>query len=61
MKFDYMVKRNGIYYPAGTDVPESNLGSKSVEEVVIPKAEEPKEEKVVKEKVAPKKTSKSKK
>lgn len=27
MKFDYLVKHNGIYYPAGTDVPiETNGG-----------------------------------
>ena len=31
MKFDYLVKHNGIYYPAGTDVPieENNGGGKA--------------------------------
>lgn len=30
MKFDYLVKHNGIYYPAGTDVPiEDNGGDKA--------------------------------
>lgn len=38
MKFDYMVKYNGVYYNAGEDVP---MGASSTVEV---KSEEPKVE-----------------
>lgn len=30
MKFDYLVKHNGIYYPAGTDVPIETSGGGEV-------------------------------
>lgn len=50
MKFDYMVKYNGVYYNAGEDVP---TGASSAVEV---KSEEPKAEAEVK--ARPKATTK---
>ena len=44
MKFDYLVKHNGIYYPAGTDVPieeTSGEGVKAPAVDVSGKVEEP--------------------
>lgn len=36
MKFDYLVKHNGIYYPAGTDVPiETNGGGEKTPAVDV--------------------------
>lgn len=31
MKYDYLVKHNGVYYPAGTDVPVDKPVVKSAE------------------------------
>ena len=52
MKFDYLVKHNGIYYPAGTEVPiEMNGGGNKAPAVDVsgkvdePKVEEPKSKK----------------
>lgn len=33
MKFDHMVKVNGQYYPAGTEIPEPDVCIEQVEEV----------------------------
>lgn len=43
MKFDYLVKHNGIYYPAGTEVPiEANGGGNDAPAVnVSGKVDEP--------------------
>jgi len=40
MKFDYLVKHNGIYYPAGTDVPIETDGGDEAPVVVSGKVEE---------------------
>lgn len=43
MKYPYMVKHNGVYYPAGVDVPNGEKAHKepiSVEVDNSPKAEE---------------------
>lgn len=52
MKFDYLVKHNGVYYPAGTEVPiETNGGGNKAPAVDVsgkvdePKAEKPKSKK----------------
>ena len=48
MKFDYLVKHNGVYYPAGTEVPieETNGGGNKAPAVdVSGKVDEPKAEK----------------
>lgn len=58
MKFDYMVKRHGIYYPAGAYVPDDNIGDAPIAEEVKPIEEKiptPKEEVAPKKKVAKKK------
>lgn len=52
MKFDYMVKYNGVYYNAGEDVPTGASSNANV------KSEEPKAEPIVEEK--PKATRKKK-
>lgn len=56
MKFDYLVKHNGIYYPAGTEVPiETNGGGDKAPAVEVsgkvekPKAKEPKSKKYTEE------------
>ena len=42
MKFDYLVKHDGIYYPAGTDVPiETSGGGETPAVSVSGKVEEP--------------------
>lgn len=33
MKYNYLVKHNGEYYPAGTEVPVEEVKEKPVEEV----------------------------
>lgn len=53
MKFDYGVKHNGVFYPAGADVPVGEPTPKKV-------SEEPKKEEVKVEKPAPKPTAKKK-
>ena len=56
MKFDYLVKHNGIYYPAGTEVPiETNGGGDKAPAVDVsgkvekPKVKEPKSKKYTEE------------
>ena len=45
MKFDYLVKHNGIYYPAGTDVPIETDGGEKAPVAVSGKVEETVEKK----------------
>lgn len=61
MKFIYAVKHNGVYYPAGADVPVGDTAVK--EEPVKPAVKEPEPEPVVvkeveKPKATPKKRNK---
>lgn len=40
MKYDHMVKLNGVYYPAGEDVPDNTFEETAVEETLPPYSDE---------------------
>lgn len=40
MKYNHAVKHNGVFYPAGTDVPVKGKGRKTDEKTKDPSAEE---------------------